>query len=250
MKKKKRKKIKIIVTTVLLVAAMGGGGGYYYYRSHAGNEELEIEVLENQTLLTGQVSSITGNDMVLALAKEVDMSSERTQMQRSKGGDAENSEEASAEEFSERPQMSQDTGQSGEMSAETSAMPQGGEMPSDMSEMPQGGQMPSDMSEMPQGGEMLSDRQNMSQERGEKSDSNSKVGNAKEDEDTDKKEEQTMYQLTGEEKELRIPVGTTVTTQLGKQTTFSRISAEDMVKVLVETNDDGEEVVVGVWIVG
>jgi hypothetical protein len=52
---------------------------------------------------------------------------------------------------------------------------------------------------------------------------------------------------TGETLSFMIPVGTKITTTLGKTTTFSRLVAGDSIKVLFETSDDGTSVVVGVW---
>ncbi|MDO5294840.1 MAG: hypothetical protein Q4F05_19060, partial [bacterium] len=67
--------------------------------------------------------------------------------------------------------------------------------------------------------------------------------------DSSKQQDRTIYQLTGEEATITIPVGTKVTTSLGATTTFSRIAASDTLKLLMQTNDAGEQVVVGVWIV-
>lgn len=59
----------------------------------------------------------------------------------------------------------------------------------------------------------------------------------------------SSYTLTGEEKTFLIPVGTTVTTPLGTETTFSNIAAGDMLKLVTETNEKGEETIIAIWIV-
>ena len=61
---------------------------------------------------------------------------------------------------------------------------------------------------------------------------------------------QTMYTLTGESVTTMIPVGTVVTTQLGTETTFSRLAVGDMLRIKVTTNDAGEQVILAIWIVG
>lgn len=53
---------------------------------------------------------------------------------------------------------------------------------------------------------------------------------------------------TGEEQTILIPVGTTVTTKLGTQTTFSRLAAGNDIRILWETEDDNEQIV-GIWII-
>lgn len=58
----------------------------------------------------------------------------------------------------------------------------------------------------------------------------------------------STYTLTGEQEELRIPVGTTVTTSLGVKTDFDALSAGDIIKCSVEKDSDGKEVVTEVWI--
>lgn len=63
-------------------------------------------------------------------------------------------------------------------------------------------------------------------------------------------EERTMYSLTGEEETMLIPVGTTVTTQLGTTTTFSRLATGDMIKILLEKDENGKDVIVGIWMIG
>ncbi len=58
----------------------------------------------------------------------------------------------------------------------------------------------------------------------------------------------SAYTLTGEQTELRIPVGTTVTTSLGVKTDFDALSSGDIIKCSVEKNSSGEYVVTEVWI--
>ena len=58
-----------------------------------------------------------------------------------------------------------------------------------------------------------------------------------------------IYELTQDTGTGMIPVGTTVTTLLGTETTFSRLKAGDYVAI-VATIEDGEQVIMAVYIVG
>ena len=60
----------------------------------------------------------------------------------------------------------------------------------------------------------------------------------------------TTYKLTGEKAEYMIPVKTSVTTQLGAVTTFSRLAAGDYVKLLLDKDENGNAIIVQIWIVG
>lgn len=44
-----------------------------------------------------------------------------------------------------------------------------------------------------------------------------------------------------------IPVGVTVHTQAETETTFQRLAIGDMIKMIVETTEDGEEVITEIW---
>ena len=58
-----------------------------------------------------------------------------------------------------------------------------------------------------------------------------------------------VYELTQDTGTGMIPVGTTVTTLLGTETTFSRLKTGDYVAI-VATIEDGEQVIMAVYIVG
>lgn len=50
--------------------------------------------------------------------------------------------------------------------------------------------------------------------------------------------------------QMQIPVGTEVETKLGTVTTFSRLSNGDVIKMLLQEDDDGNKALVKIWIVG
>ena len=135
----------------------------------------------------------------------------------------------------------------GEM-PDMSNMPSDGEMP-DMSNMPSDGEMP-DMSNMPSDGEMP-DMSNMPS-RGDGSDSDDASGESernggggKRGQDADGMQFGGMESLTTVT--TYIPVGVPVYTVTDVKTTFSRLASGDLVKILVETNDAGEEVIEQIW---
>ena len=56
-----------------------------------------------------------------------------------------------------------------------------------------------------------------------------------------------MSDMTGETVTTMIPVGVTVHTTSDTTTTFSRLASGDLLKILVETGSDGNEVIEEIW---
>lgn len=56
-----------------------------------------------------------------------------------------------------------------------------------------------------------------------------------------------MSDMTGETVTTMIPVGVTVHTTSDTTTTFSRLAAGDLLKILVETDSDGNEIIEEIW---
>ena len=56
------------------------------------------------------------------------------------------------------------------------------------------------------------------------------------------------YTLTGEKKEIRIPVGVSVTTSSGVKSSFDALKKGDIIKLSVEKDSSGSETVKEVWI--
>lgn len=53
--------------------------------------------------------------------------------------------------------------------------------------------------------------------------------------------------MSGESVTTLIPVSTVVNTTAGTETTFQRLAAGDLLKLLIETSEDGEEVIIEIW---
>lgn len=61
--------------------------------------------------------------------------------------------------------------------------------------------------------------------------------------------EKDASNMTGGVVTTQIPVGVTVHTAAGTETTFSRIATGDVLKLLLETDDDGNEVILEIWMI-
>ena len=53
--------------------------------------------------------------------------------------------------------------------------------------------------------------------------------------------------MSGKSGTTLIPVSTVVHTTAGTETTFQRLAAGDLLKLLIETSEDGEEVIIEIW---
>lgn len=218
---KKTKRICIIFMLFFLVGVFVFFGLCSYFSRNKKAEE-EIKVGKNQTLLQVQINEIQGNEITF---QEVE---EQTAEDKKPVGDT-----TTTDDEQKKDQTSSDTTKQQEQSGQAPDNKGAGQ---EMPEMPGNGEMP----HMPQG-ENSGDTERKEASTENKTD---REENKKNDSD-----ERKSYQVKGEEKSMFIPVGTTVTTQLGKQTTFSRLSAGDIVKLLIETTSEGEEVIVGGWMV-
>lgn len=255
----KKKKAIFIIILFLLICGIGIGGSVIWIKQNESTTEEEITVKENQSLIVAQINTINGNEITFAEAEEVDLSSlkgggmgenkgasenngngDGSSMDESQNGREQNASSKNAMDGQQMPQggMGESQGQSG------GNMPGGGDMPS--GGMPGGGDMPSGGmpggGDMPGGGEMS----------GGNDSGRSRTEDSSQEESGDKNEKaknKTMYQVTGEEQAMLIPVGTAVTTQFGTTTTFSRLAAGDMVKILLEKNENNEDVIVGIWMI-
>lgn len=217
----------------------------------------------------GKITSIEGNDVTLSLVELSDKkssdsdsssrSSDSTDSGKSErsgrpqkgempeGFDPENMPEGfDPEQFGGRSNRSDDTDSAENLdsadSSESSRKRPSGELPEgvDPENLPEG----FDKSNMPEG----FDPENLP----EGFDKDNMPGSFKKsgDNDKSKSDDNGGYTLTGEEKELRIPVGVTVTTSSGVKTSFDSLSEGDIIKVKIEEDSDGNETVTEVSVVG
>ena len=202
----------------------------------------------------GKIDSVSGNDIVLLLADYNEKSDSKSDK------DDNNDNEKNAEKTSGEKTRSFSKPENGEMPEGFDPSQFGGNMPEGFSK-PEGGDMPDGFDPSQFGGDMpegfskpedgdMPDGFDPSKFSGEKpSGSDRSNGNKKSDSKrSDKSSSSSKYSLTGETEELRIPVGTTVTTSLGVKTDFDALSAGDIIKCSIEKNSDGEDIITEVWI--
>lgn len=245
-----------------------------------------VETAAGEQIIYAQITSINGNEITYAVAEQItlgtdaaenaDEDGEETSLEESRNFENAESQESNASqeigafpdgEMPQRGEMPQGGMAPGGNRSEDGSMPdmEGMSMP-DMNDM-EGMSMPDmgdmegmsmpDMSDMegmsmPDMGDMegmsmpdMSDTEGQ-RGRGQRGDgSQSEIANLSGD-----SQDQVMYTLTGETVTTLIPVGTVVTTQLGTETTFSRLAVGDMLKIKLGTNDAGETVILAIWIVG
>ena len=195
---------------------------------------------ESGDLIYGEVQSISGNDVVIHVAKyngdkddsddasESDDTGSSSDSKRSRGDfkpgnfDGSMPEGFDPEQFKGKRPGGSDNSDDSDNSGSSKSKRQR----PDMSSLPEGfdpknfdGSMPEGMSR-PDGA-------------GRKSKSSKSSG---------------KFTVTDEEQELRIPVGTNVTTSSGVKTSFDKIAKGDIIKCSVEKGDDGKYTVKEVWI--
>jgi len=253
MRKKKYRKRRIIAASVVAILA-AGSIWYLVWGRNMFNQETEttvsIKAASGQEIIYARLDSVRGNEITYTIAAQQEESESfgasgdvetggRTDMSGDvvTGGRPEMSGDAVT---GGRPEMSGDaaSGERPEMSGDAAS----GERPVMSGDFSSGGivsgeGMP-DMTEMA-GQEGMPD---MSQIRGgmfsgQSTDSSTFTYNS------------IVYELTQDTGTDMIPVGTTVTTLLGTETTFSRLKAGDYVAI-VATIEDGEQVIMAVYIVG
>ena len=205
----------------------------------------------------GKIDSISGNDIVLLLA---DYNEEAESSDAKDKDDKDSSDDENTDSKSERTRPSRSDGGEGSRSFK---MPEDGEMPEGFDPEQFSGKMPGGFSrsedgeisgsfKKPENGEMPEgfDPENFS---GEIPEGFSKLGDGEKSKGfsrskTRENSGSSKYTLTGEQEELRIPVGTTVTTSLGVKTDFDVLSAGDIIKCSIEKDTEGNDVVTEVWI--
>lgn len=180
-----------------------------------------VALSAGQSLVYATITSIEGNEITYTKI-DSDVAEELLKRQEE---DESQKEETKKDESQTKDQSSGDNTDAG--------MPSGGEMPSGQEppsggEMPSGGNMPSDGNmpsggEMPSGGDMLSG------------------GNMPSGTDS------TDGAQQGESVTAQIPVGTTVHTTTDTTTTFSRLRSGDFIKILLDTDADGDQVISEIW---
>lgn len=197
---------------VALAAVLGGGGIFAWTRRTADTETLA----DNQKYVYAYVTSIEGNELTYM---EVDESVVEAYLA-SSTEDTENTEKGG--DGSGAPGGSDGSGAPGDGSGAPGRMPQGTSGTNDSTEMSDG--MPQEENgDMP--GDATSD--------GTGSNGGGAPGG--------------NGGMSGKSVTTLIPVSTVVHTTAGTETTFQRLAAGDLLKLLIVTSEDGEEVIIEIW---
>ena len=213
---------------VALAAVLGGGGIFAWTRRTADTETLA----DNQKYVYAYVTSIEGNELTYMEVDEsvveayLASSTEDTE-NTEKGGDGSGAPGGS--DGSGAPGGSDTAGAPGD-STETSG--DGSGAPGRMSQGTSGTDANTETSDgQPQeeNGDMPGDT---ALDGTEKNGGEAPGGNGG---------------MSGESVTTLIPVSTVVHTTAGTETTFQRLAAGDLLKLLIETSEDGEEVIIEIW---
>ncbi len=225
-----KKKAALILSGMLLLASLGG----------CGSQTDDTELADNQRYAYAVVTAIEGNEITYMEVDESQVIS--TEEDEDAAADSTESKDA------EKPEQTDSDSDSTSDGAPSGDMPSGGEAPS--GDMPSGGEAPS--GDMPSGGEAPSG--DMSSD-GEAPSAPSDMASGGEAVDMDSTEmpsdsgEKDTSNMMGSVVSTQIPVGVVVHTAADTETTFSRIATGDILKLLIETDDDGNEVILEIWMI-
>ena len=223
---------------VALAAVLGGGGIFAWTRRIEDTETLA----DNQKYVYAYVTSIEGNELTYVEVDEsvveayLASSTENTE-NAEKGGDGSGAPGGS--NGSGAPGGSDAAGVSGDGSGAPGGMPRGTSGTDDSTEtsdgMSQGISGTDDSTEtsygMPQ--EKNGDMPGDATSDGTGSNGGGAPGG--------------NGGMSGKSVTTLIPVSTVVHTTAGTETTFQRLAAGDLLKLLIETSEDGEEVIIEIW---
>ncbi|MBE6863360.1 MAG: hypothetical protein E7495_02120 [Ruminococcus flavefaciens] len=192
------------------------------------------EAVSDTEYIYGRIDSISGNDVVLLMAEYNDEDT-----------DSEEQDTTAASGSSKR--SGKPSGGSSDSSGKRN-MPEGFDPSQFSGSMPEGFTKPEGGSSDGSGKRNMPEGFDPSQFGDSMPEGFTKPEGGKEDKSFNLPQSSSKYKFTGEQEEIRIPVGVTVTTDLGVQTDFEVLSDGDMIKCSIEKNSDGQDVVTGVWV--
>lgn len=183
-----------------------------------------VKLKSNQKIVIGKITEIAGNEMTYTILKKASAkSSSSDQSKNSNSGNA------------------PDQNGNGNDSSNAGNTPDQSSSSNDSSNSGNASDQGSNDNESSNGSGGMPAMQNGSSKSKSTSKSKSNTNS--------KKKSMTMYTSTNKSATMTIPVGTDVITSLGNKTTFSRLSNGDVIKMIVETDQDGNKVIVGIWMV-
>ena len=183
-----------------------------------------VELKSSQKIVIGKITEIAGNEMTYTILKKASAKSSSSDQSKNSNSGNEPDQNGNGNDSSNAGNTPDQSSSSNDSSNSGNASDQGS---NDNDSSNGSGGMPA-----MQNGSSKSKSTSKS-----KSNTNSK------------KKSMTMYTSTNKSATMTIPVGTDVITSLGNKTTFSRLSNGDVIKMIVETDQDGNKVIVGIWMV-
>lgn len=231
-------KKKAVAGGIVALAAVLGGGIFAWTRRIEDTETLA----DNQKYVYAYVTSIEGNELTYVEVDEsvveayLASSTENTE-NAEKGGDGSGAPGGS--DGSGAPGGSDAAGASGDGLGAPDGMSQGISGTDDSTEtsygMPQGTSGTNDSTEMSDG---MPQEENSGMPGDATSDGTGSNGGGAPGGNGG---------MSGESVTTLIPVSTVVHTTAGTETTFQRLAAGDLLKLLIETSEDGKEVIIEIW---
>lgn len=195
-----------------------------------------VKLKSSQKIVIGKITEIAGNEMTYTILKKASAKSSSSNQSKNSN---DNSNSGNAPD---------QNGNGNDSSNGSGGMPAMQNGSSSQGQMPSGGQ--GDAPGNPPDANGMQDQQNSNSDSSTGSDSSKSKSTSKSKSNTNsKKKSMTMYTSTNKSATMTIPVGTDVITSLGNKTTFSRLSNGDVIKMIVETDQDGNKVIVGIWMV-
>ena len=228
---------KVMAGVIVALAAVLGGGGIFAWTHRTADMET---LADNQKYVYAYVTSIEGNELTYMEVDEsvveayLASSTENTE-NAEKGGDG-----------SGAPGESDGSGAPGDGSGAPGRMSQGTSGTNDSTETSgDGSGAPGRMSQGTSGTDA-----NTETSDGQPQEENGDMPGDTALDGTEKNGGEAPGGnggMSGESVTTLIPVSTVVHTTAGTETTFQRLAAGDLLKLLIETSEDGEEVIIEIW---
>lgn len=233
----KKKSMVFLVTLAMLAGTISGCG--------SSKTTTEVKAGDNQKLVYAMVTAIEGNEMTY---REVDQSmiSRLTGTNRtgknssgSQSGSSSQKKGDGQSQWSGNSQKSQGSGNAQQWQGGESGNSQKSQGSGDAQQW-QGSssntkQSKTDTTEMPSMNKESSSGNTSEKTKGSTGTSSSKSSGT------------NSSMMSGTTTTVQIPVGVTVHTASNTNTTFSRIRSGDILELLMQKDDDGKEVIVGIW---
>lgn len=209
-----------------------------------------VKLKSNQKIVIGKITEIAGNEMTYTILKKV--SAKSSSSDQSKSGNSGNAPDQSSN--------SNDSGNAGNTPDQSSSSNDSSNSGNASDQGSNGNDSNNSGNTSGQSKNGNSSSSSSSDTKGSNNDSGgmpamqngsskSKSTSKSKSNTNSKKKGMTMYTSTNKSATMTIPVGTDVITSLGNKTTFSRLSNGDVIKMIVETDQDGNKVIVGIWMV-